>query len=184
MFTFRCQAPPGQDINQIYKMHKEGVPQVFLDALNVREDVFCTEQGFTLDLELDDDEPRSWQWVFYEGSEPVGVIRLVPPPHHPHPNGFQDELKEPYIKLTRVAIKAAAREKGLGRLLTETALNWATTHRQEIGPDWKGLVLVYSQLSVEKFYEKLGFKTDPRLGQWEEEGVLHLGMWKRIEVQR
>lgn len=46
------------------------------------------------------------------------------------------------------------------------------------------MVLVHAQVSVEKVWEKMGFVTDPRLGRWDEEGIEHLGMWKRVDVKR
>ncbi|KAF2087051.1 hypothetical protein K490DRAFT_15570, partial [Saccharata proteae CBS 121410] len=81
------------------------VPTAFRDAMSVRERVFVEEQQVPLELEFDDDDPRSCHWVVYAsvgtssaGSsdggngaplEPtttahrvaVGTIRLVPPPH-------------------------------------------------------------------------------------------------------
>ena len=83
------------------------IPQLFLDAMAVREEVFVKEQGVPAENEIDKDEERSWHWIVYagpnvEGDEgegkadgvgggrrarrlvPVGTVRLVPPPHHHH----------------------------------------------------------------------------------------------------
>lgn len=160
-------------------------PRVFLDAMEVRIKVFCEEQKCAIEPELDGDDPRSWHWVAYRTSksapdEPVSVIRIVPPPHGPHPNGLDDPDEEPYVKLGRVATMADARGKGLCRLLTEEAFRWLATHRDKIGYGWKGLVLTHAQVTVEKMYAKLGFVTDERLGRWDEEGIEHLGMWVRV----
>ncbi|KIW86826.1 uncharacterized protein Z519_12612 [Cladophialophora bantiana CBS 173.52] len=160
-------------------------PKIFLDAMEVRIRVFCDEQNCALDAELDEDDPRSWHWVAYRTTksgleEPVSVIRIVPPPHGPHPNGSSDPNEEPYIKLGRVATMANHRGKGLSRLLTEEALRWLAAHRDEVSVGWKGLVLCHAQVAVEKMYAKLGFVTDESLGRWEEEGIEHLGMWRRL----
>lgn len=140
---------------------------------------------------------------------PIAVIRLVPPPHIAHelvglgqvcmePQATKpttalgyDTKHEPYIKLTRVAVVKRFRGRGLARRLVDTALEWARQHateideastrRQDLRP-WKGLVLVHAQVAVEKMYEKMGFVTDELLGRWDEEGIEHLGMWRRIEV--
>jgi predicted GNAT family N-acyltransferase len=163
----------------------KNAPGIFLDAMDVRIKVFCDEQNCALEPELDEDDPRSWHWVAYRTTEsgeeePVSVIRIVPPPHGPHPNGFSDPDEEPYVKLGRVATKANHRGKGLSRLLTEEAFQWLAAHKNEVAAGYAGLVLCHAQVSVEKMYAKLGFVTDERLGRWDEEGIEHLGMWKRV----
>lgn len=186
MYKFKIQTPPGNDIGATYELHKDQTSQIFLDAMTVREDVFCNEQGCPLANELDDDDPRSWQWVAYdsEHNRPVGVVRLVPPPHPPHPNGNIYQNEEPYIKLTRVAVLASFRGRGLGKALPEKALAWATKHGNEIADGWRGMVLIHAQTTVEKLYQQLGFQTDSNLGQWDEEGIRHIGMWRRIDIDR
>ena len=124
---------------------------------------------------------------------PIGVIRLVPPPHPTHkdePEGSSQEIDhdEPYVKLTRVALLAAYRGKGLGRVLIETALNWAVEHRQKIvklldtGKQWTGLSMIHAQVDVEAMYARVGFVTDKSMGRWMEEGIEHVGMWKRVSL--
>ncbi|KIX07846.1 uncharacterized protein Z518_02500 [Rhinocladiella mackenziei CBS 650.93] len=165
--------------------HPVGAPKIFLDAMDVRTKVFCDEQKCSLEAELDEDDPRSWHWVAYQTAgpnldQPVSVIRIVPPPHGPHPNGLSDPNEEPYVKLGRVATLANARGKGFSRLLTEEAFRWLGAHKDEVAPGWNGLTLAHAQVDVEKLYAKLGFETDDKLGRWDEEGIEHLGMWKRV----
>lgn len=148
------------------------------------------------------------------GSTPVGVIRLVPPPQPPHellttPHNNHDTkdqpppydwAHEPCIKLTRVAVMPEYRGLGLGRRLVETALEWAGQHAAEIdeaavqlarrtdwaGPraQWRVLVLVHAQVDVEGMYKRMGFETDESLGRWDEEGIEHVGMFRRVTVAR
>ncbi|KEF56908.1 uncharacterized protein A1O9_07098 [Exophiala aquamarina CBS 119918] len=163
----------------------KGAPQVFLDAMEVRITVFCDEQKCSLEEELDVDDQRSWHWVAYLPDEsgndvPVSVIRIVPFPHGPHPNGYSDPDEEPYFKIGRVATLASARGKGLSRVLTEEAFSWLAAHQDQLPSGWNGLVLSHAQVAVEKMYAKLGFVTDVKLGRWDEEGIEHLGMWKRL----
>ncbi|OAA71023.1 acetyltransferase [Akanthomyces lecanii RCEF 1005] len=86
------------------------IPSTFLDATEVREDVFVKEQGIAIENEFDVDDPRCCHWVAYASvhttqehevrdetgaivqprksstrSTPIGTIRLVPFPHSPHP---------------------------------------------------------------------------------------------------
>ncbi|CEL05614.1 hypothetical protein ASPCAL06732 [Aspergillus calidoustus] len=113
---------------------------------------------------------------------------------------------EPYIKFGRVAVLAAYRGLGLARRLMETGMKWAEENAGEINralaevvegrketeaeaeaepvpvPVWKGLALVHAQVDVEKMYGRLGFVTDESMGTWVEEGIDHVGMWKRLNV--
>ncbi|GLB09373.1 hypothetical protein AtubIFM57258_005291 [Aspergillus tubingensis] len=178
-------------------------------ALLIRRDVFVHEQNCTPDGEIDSDDPRSWQWVVYAHHQdtvstptPVAVIRLVPPPHAPHEILTHPETasslpkwdlkSEPYVKLTRVAVVKEWRGYGLGRVLVDEALKWAAQNPGEIQRafrdvagvegEWKGLVLVHAQVQVEGMYQRLGFETDEALGRWDEEGIEHVGMWRRVSV--
>lgn len=213
------------------------IPQGFLDAMAVREQVYIDEQHCSLENELDDDDKRSFHWTAYASIPakstqstdknptsssngpsstterrtssstkiPIGTIRLVPPPHEVHPHGRDDtsvhDGKEPYIKLGRLAVTKEFRKAGISRLLIETALAFARDHPRDItGPldptlvealkqehstdlDFRGLVLVHAQVGVQKVWRKYGFETDESMGQWVEEGIDHVGMWKRMDIK-
>ncbi|KAL1302687.1 hypothetical protein AAFC00_003050 [Neodothiora populina] len=262
--------PPGQALNHYNArerhaaQHKD-VPEIFCDAMSVREEVFVEEQKVPLENEFDLDDPRSFHWVAYasvgtrnteqtsaaidgakkedgvveadgsgrKGSTAnklaVGTIRLVPPPHPPHPEpeshhaidnhegvpkGAEPEAgpnpdviydgKEPYVKLGRLAVLPPFRGLGLSRLLIRAALSWisqnhehvvpplspaaAEQRRLELGHDpehnvFRGLVLIHAQTTVEKVYLSHGFVKDESMGTWFEEGIEHIGMWKRVELQ-
>jgi len=173
----------------------------------------------------------------------IATVRLVPPPHEKHPKPgsvdgvggeWPDDSKggakevagrdrptamhdgrEPYIKLGRLATLSDYRGLGLGRLLVNTALDWASHHADQFrvggqlvrrvsedveldvpelegvarerasvdkGEEWKGLVLVHAQRGVTRFWEGMGFVRDEGLGVWVEEGIEHVGMWRRMGV--
>lgn len=185
MYDIKIQLPPGDTIGDVYRSRKDQAPQIFLDAMTLREDVFCGEQGCPLINELDEDDSRSWQWVFYdqERQSPIGVIRLTPPPHPPHPNGDVCEDEEPYIKLSRIAVSASSRGRGLAPALINQSLTWAAKNSKDITQGWKGLVLIHAQVHLESMYRRFGFQTDRKLGQWDEEGICHIGMWKRTNLE-
>lgn len=52
------------------------IPQVFRDAMSVREEVFG-EQGVPLEAEFDEDDARSWHWVVYAS---VATVSTPSPP--------------------------------------------------------------------------------------------------------
>lgn len=207
----------------------KGIPQGFIDAMIVREEVFVKEQGVPLENELDEEDPRSFHWTAYASIPvkvqspdlkphdekmdtkrrksastkiPVGTIRLVPPPHAEHPNGHQEtdvhKVNETYVKLGRLAVIKEFRKAGIAKLLIDTALAFARDNPYEMLPsyedqahmekvlgvslDFKGLVLVHAQTGVQKVWRKYGFETDESMGTWDEEGIDHVGMWKRLDV--
>lgn len=168
----------------------KGAPQVFLDAMDIRIKVFCDEQKCAIEPELDEDDPKSWSWVAYQAMSegdaevPVSTLRFVPPPHPPHPNGYDNPAEEPYIKLTRVATLQQARGQGLFQALLREAFQFLSKTPEAIDPEWNGLVLTHAQAQVEGLYQKFGFVTDSKLGRWDEEGIEHLGMWFRLGLEQ
>lgn len=157
-------APPGPLLDKYdrkaqYSLQHNDVPEVFCDAMSVREEVFVEEQKVPLENEFDLDDPRSFHWVAYasvgtssaeqaaaaqngatssgrKGSTAnklaIGTIRLVPPPHPPHPEPHSQHAidnhdglpagapggdptvpthdgQEPYVKLGRLAVLPAFR---------------------------------------------------------------------------
>ena len=109
---------------------------------------------------------------------------------------------EPYVKLGRLAVLREFRGYKLGRLLVRTALDWARKHPayfmpsiramglEYLGlekggsvPKWNGLVCCHAQREVVAAWEKMGFKVDHAMGTWVEEGIPHVGMFLRAEVE-
>lgn len=243
-----------------YNDQPKNIPATFTEAMSIREAVYVDEQEIPLENEFDFDDARSWHWVVYasvgqSSSNPsrrpsnppptdpkakrgstasrtaVGTIRLVPPPHPPHPHAnsehkidnIENEEKvplhrdaknkgpksgfnphnEPYIKLGRLAVLPEFRGLGLAKLLVDTALGWASKSALQILPPpnpmareqaridgldtsneaWKGLILVHAQKTVIKVWAMHGFKVDEALGEWLEEGIPHVAMWRKIKLK-
>ena len=91
---------------------------------------------------------------------------------------------------------------GLARRLVDEVLEWAGEVFNDGGggkgggkgegddgkgdgkDEWRGLLcLVHAQKGVERFYTSCGFVGDESMGRWWEEGIEHLGMWKRVGLR-
>jgi len=161
----------------------------------------------------DEDELNSLSRVSTSTKIPIGTIRLVPPPHpRPAPGEgpsqtakynvqkTDDEPKEAYIKLGRLAVIKEFRKAGISKLLVETALAFARENPYEVEPQldpasleylkkgkglgvhFKGLVLIHAQIGVQKVWRRFGFEVDESMGTWDEEGIQHVGMWRKMDV--
>ncbi|KAK6208298.1 ribosomal protein S5 [Pestalotiopsis sp. IQ-011] len=101
----------GYDRSKPHDQQKASIPRAFMDAMEVREEVFVREQGVPLEFEHDKDDAKSLHWVIYTSvnriidheikdpktgaviqpkrsetrSVPIGTLRCVPFPHPPHP---------------------------------------------------------------------------------------------------
>ncbi|CAJ2511779.1 Uu.00g074040.m01.CDS01 [Anthostomella pinea] len=101
----------GYDRTKPHTQQPSHIPPLFIDAMEVRETVFVTEQQWPLECEHDADDARSCHWVTYASvnrttraevrdpttnevtqprqsetrSMPIGTLRIVPFPHPPHP---------------------------------------------------------------------------------------------------
>ena len=107
------------------------------DAYRVRLRVFCDEQGYRPDMELDEQDAASQHLIAYDGDEPVATGRL-------------DEKAPAVYGLGRIAALPAYRGRGLGARLV-----WEMCRRaKELGAETAELD---AQCRVIPFYEKQGF---------------------------
>ncbi|KAL8992165.1 MAG: hypothetical protein Q9169_007317 [Polycauliona sp. 2 TL-2023] len=100
--------------------------------------------------------------------------------------------REPYIKIGRMATLSEYRGRGLAQRLIEESLAWAGMNTKALSsggddkssgvPQWKGLVLSHAQKSVQGWWGKMKFELDEGLGVWWEEGIEHVGMWRRVDA--
>lgn len=140
-----------------------------------------------------------------EEKKAVAVVRLVPPPHAPHETLHDparaaeegcpkwDVRHKPYVKITRVAVLKEFRGLGLAGKVMRVAEEWAAGNKESIDEmyrrvagqkqEWTGLVGLHAQVQVEKMYQRMGYETDHTMGTWDEEGIQHVGMFKRVNLQ-
>ena len=119
--------------------------------------------------------------------------------------------REPFITLGRLAILPEFRKLGISKLLIDSALTMAHDyphiisehpsalfaedlkshlHVDDLGLKtdedfaWNGLVLIHAQIGLQKFWARYGFEVDEGMGIWDEEGMDHVGMWKRLDLKK
>jgi predicted GNAT family N-acyltransferase len=59
--------------------------------------------------------------------------------------------------------------------------NIGATNERDV-PKWNGLICVHSQEKVQGAWAKWGFEVDEGMGKWEEEGIAHVGMFLRLDI--
>ncbi|KAI1636176.1 hypothetical protein F4809DRAFT_610394 [Biscogniauxia mediterranea] len=113
--------------------------------------------------------------------------------------------REPYVKLSRVAVVPEFRGLGIATQLWAAARRWLEAHpayfdpsvaglgMDQLGagagaaaadiPRWNGLVCCHAQESVVGVYERWGFRVDEGMGKWYEEGIPHVGMFARLHIK-
>jgi predicted GNAT family N-acyltransferase len=94
---------------------------------------------------------------------------------------------EPYVKLGRLAVLKDYRGHKVGRLLVGGALEWMRENLTFFDGDgdgghFQGLVCAHAQEAVAGAWGRMGFEVDNGMGKWWEEGIPHVGMFQRLDV--
>jgi predicted GNAT family N-acyltransferase len=127
----------------------------------------------------------------------IGTIRLIPPPNtinhtfdkhrnmdgspysHPIPKSSIHDGRECFITLGRLAILKEFRGVGVAE-----ELNAHLGITLDTNTEWNGLVLIHAQIGLQKFWKRYGFEVDEAMGIWDEEGMDHVAMWKRLDLKK
>jgi len=126
-----------------------------LEALALRYEVFCREQGVPEFEELDGRDAEGIHLVAIADGELVGTCRLL---HVGHT-----------VQLSRLAVRADARRQGIATKLLELA----DADSRELGA--KRLVL-HAQTYARELYEGAGYRARGKV--FREAGIEHLAMEK------
>ncbi|MBD1804375.1 GNAT family N-acetyltransferase [Microcoleus sp. FACHB-SPT15] len=124
----------------------------------IRIQVFQVEQGVDPALEFDGLDETAEHILAYLDNQPVGTLRIR-------------YLDNQLAKIERLAVLSAARGQGIGRKLTEKAIE--VIEQKEISK-----VMIHAQEYVKGLYEKLGFEQVG--GIFEEAGISHIKMIKHL----
>jgi predicted GNAT family N-acyltransferase len=131
----------------------ELLPVVF----RLRHDVFVVEQGVPSELERDPDDDVALHLAACLGGEVIGTLRMV---------GDGNS-----VRIGRVAVRAAARRRGIGGRLMAQAEAMAAARGY-------GAMTLHAQLAVVDFYLRHGYRRDGEVFQ--EAGIDHVGMRKQL----
>lgn len=110
----------------------------YLQALNIRREVFVQEQQVPEAIEIDEYEKVSEHFLLVVAGSPAATGRL--------------RVKDKFIKFERIATLKTFRAQGLGRVLMEAMLSFAQKKYPTLTP------YMHSQMDAVPFYEKLGWK--------------------------
>ncbi len=127
-------------------------------ALALREEVFCGEQGVTVDGDHDGRDAEALQLVAVEDDEVLGTCRMLI-----EPGGT--------AKFARLCVRSGARGRGIAAALLATAEEQArAAGARRIG--------MHAQTDALPLYERAGYT--PFGERFDEEGIEHLGMEKHL----
>lgn len=147
-----------------YKLDQEGLilkpittPKEMFEMLNIRNKVFCKEQGFSNEEEMDEEtEKNAFNYLIKKKKETIGCIRY--------------RIVENEYKLERFAILPEFRGLGYGKIVFEGICEMI---KAKYNPC---VVTMNAQYQLLEFYQKLGFET---VGEPFNEGhVKHIKMRK------
>ena len=125
----------------------------------IRTKVFQEEQGIDSELEFDGLDHAATHLLAYVEGQPVGTARVR-------------SIGDKTIKIERLAVLPEARRKGIGKKLTQKALDFAQEQ------DYQTAIL-NSQVYIKELYEQLGFR---QIGEvFDEAGIPHIKMIKNID---
>ena len=126
-------------------------------ALELRERVFCGEQGVSLEAERDGRDGDGAHLVAVDGGRIVATCRLL--------------VQRDVVRLSRMAVEPDFRRRGLGTAILAAAEDWSLAAGAQ-------RISLHAQLPVRRLYEGLGYR--PRGRPFVEEGIEHVLMEKDI----
>ncbi|KIM91206.1 hypothetical protein PILCRDRAFT_168664 [Piloderma croceum F 1598] len=140
------------------------------ECYNVRIQVFVHEQGFPLDVEIDEFDGTSTHFLLrlVPSLIPIGTIRACSP------------IGASYYKLSRLAVLKEYRQFKFGRDLVLALHDWVKAETKRIGGLDHAEVIAHSQIPVKSFYAKYGY--EPEGGEFDEDGAPHQKMVVRLPL--
>ncbi|KIJ69947.1 hypothetical protein HYDPIDRAFT_121162 [Hydnomerulius pinastri MD-312] len=158
------RAPPAHEIVIVPPAGHEGRQDLLDQCINVRIDVFVHEQGFPLDVEVDEQDPTATHILLrlLPSLTPIGTIRA------------HKVEGANYYKLSRLAVLKLYRQYRFGRDLVLALHQWVKDDAKQTGEMQVAKVVNHSQLPVKAFYSKFGYQSEG--DEFDEDGAPHQKM--------
>ena len=126
-------------------------------ALELRERVFCGEQGVSIAAERDGRDRDATHLIALAEGRILATCRLL--------------AAGGTVRLSRMAVEPSARRRGVGRAVLAGAEDWA----REAGAH---RITLHAQMPVKRLYEGAGYSSRGRA--FVEEGIEHVLMEKSV----
>jgi predicted GNAT family N-acyltransferase len=121
---------------------------------NIRDDVFCREQGIPQDIEFDSFDSAAIHSIVFDEDIEIGTGRMLSDGH-----------------IGRIAVKRQYRGKGIGKMIMQSLIDQAIN--MQFPEVW-----LSSQYHAKGFYKKLGFIETGEIFQ--EANIDHIKMKKKL----
>ncbi|KAG2155046.1 acyl-CoA N-acyltransferase [Suillus bovinus] len=172
------RVPPTHEIIIVPPPEHQGHHTLLQQCIQVRIAVFVTEQGFPLEVEVDEHDPTATHWLLrvLPSLESIGTIRAY----------RVENAGGSYYKLSRLAVLQEYRHYKFGRNLVLALHNWAEVHARNSGVTDYVKIVCHSQAARANsagaiaFYRKLGYKEEGDL--FDEDGEPHQKMVARLSL--
>lgn len=148
---------PKMTSTALYEVRQVRDVQELSAALELRRDVFCVEQGVPRYEELDGRDGDGMHLVAIAGDELLATCRVL--------------MVGSTAQLSRLAVRASARRRGIATALLELA----DAEARKAGG--KRIVL-HAQTYARQLYENAGYRARGRA--FREAGIEHIAMEKRL----
>ncbi len=136
------------------------LPEEFTAIKSIRKSVFQEEQKVDSALEFDGKDEISDHLIAYLDQQAVGTARIR-------------YLDDNTAKIERLAVLSVARRRGIGKKITELALEIIAN--QNITE-----VVVHAQAHIKNLYKQLDFVEVGEI--FTEAGLLHIKMSRKIDI--
>ena len=140
-----------------YEVRRARDQRELAEALRLRHDVFCVEQGVPEREELDGRDQEGIHLVAIENGEVVATCRLL--------------VVGKTVQFSRLAVERSARRRGIATAMLEAA------HAETRAAGARRLVL-HAQTYARTLYERAGYF--PRGHAFREAGIEHIAMEKEL----
>ncbi|HEX5910346.1 MAG TPA: GNAT family N-acetyltransferase [Thermoleophilaceae bacterium] len=126
-------------------------------AMELRHEVFCVEQGVTVEADRDGMDPQAEHLVAEQDGRVVGTCRLLIDGH--------------VARLGRMVVSRSVRGRGVGGLILAEADRVAAAHGAT-------RILLHAQVAARGVYDRAGYL--PTSDVFVEEGIEHVSMEKHL----